>query len=70
MPRARITLQDKQRIIEAHENGEDYVEVARVLGIKRGTAWSIIRRHQVNGVAVLPRGGAHNSKVDNAMKET
>ena len=35
---------------------QDYVEVADNLGIKRGTAWSIIRRFQSNGV-VCKRGG-------------
>lgn len=68
MPRAKISIQDKERIIAAHENGDDYMETARVLGIVRGTAWSIIRRHQHNGVVALPRGGPRNRKVDDEMR--
>ena len=69
MPRNRISLETKQRIIDAYGNGHDYVEVARVLGVARGTAWSIVRRHQLQGVVERPRGGARNSKVDQEMTE-
>ena len=44
MPRERISDETKRRIIKAHENQRDYMEVARVLGVKRGTAWSIVSR--------------------------
>ena len=40
MPRERISDGTKRRIFEAHENQGDYMEVARVLGVKCGTAWS------------------------------
>ena len=69
MPRARISVDDKRRIIDAHNNGEDYEEAARVLGIKRGTAWSIINRHQRTGVIARPRGGRRNVKVDDEITE-
>ena len=46
---ASVSGADKLRLIQAHENDEDYHEVARVLGIKRTTAWAIIRRHQHTG---------------------
>ena len=43
------------------------------LGIKRGTAWSIIHRHQdaaQQGELVFPaRGGAQRVKVDNEIGE-
>lgn len=65
MPRARISEQDKRRLVEAHANGDDYVEVAKTLGIKRGTAWSIVRRHQdQHPMEFKQRGGARNTKVD------
>ena len=48
----------KQRLIVAHEAGENYYEIARILNIKRSTAWGIIRRHQITGVVELPREGA------------
>ena len=31
--RARIANNDKTRLLEAHNNGDDYVELARQLGI-------------------------------------
>jgi len=65
MQRRRISKEDKYRLAEAHANGEDYVEVARTLGIKRGTAWSIIRRHQdQDPIKFEDRGGARNVKLD------
>ena len=42
MVRAKITVDTKNRIIAAHARGEDYVEVARILGLKRGTTYSIV----------------------------
>ena len=72
MPRAyaSISKNDKLRLIRAHENQEDYHEVARTLGIKRTTAWAIIRRHQQTGAIERPRGGAREEvrKVDDEMK--
>ena len=67
MPRNRISQETKQRIVDAHMNGDDYVEVARVLGVARGTAWSIVRRHQLHGVVERPRGGARNAKMNEEM---
>ena len=55
MPRNRISLETKQRIIDAHNQGQDYLEVARVFGVARGTARSIVRRHQRHGVVVRRR---------------
>ena len=43
MPYAKISEENKQRLFDAFRRGEDYVEVARVLGIKRDTAYRIIR---------------------------
>ena len=39
-----IPLKDRQRLIEAHEQGEDYVVIAHALGLKRDTAYRIIKR--------------------------
>jgi len=41
--------------------------MARVLGVARGTAWSIIRRHIEFGQVARRRGGAHNQKMDDDM---
>ena len=70
MPRERISDETKRRIIEAHENQGDYMEVARVLGVKRGTAWSIVSRFLANGVVARPRGGHRITKIDAEMIET
>ena len=53
--------------IQTHENGQDYYDTARVLGIARTTAWGIIRRYQLHGQVVRPRGGAWRRKVDQEM---
>lgn len=36
----RISDEDKLRLCDAYQRGEDYVEFARQLGIKRTTTWS------------------------------
>ena len=59
MPYQRISIEDKQRLVDAHERGEDYVALAAQLGIKRTTAYAIIRRAaERGGIVALPRGGA------------
>ena len=67
MPRNRILLETKQRISDAHNEGQDYLEVARVLGVAHGTARFIVKRHQRHGVVGRRRGGARNIKVDEEM---
>ena len=58
---ARISVQDKQRLLDAHESGADFLPLASILGIKRATAYSIIRK----GTAMnRPRGGNIHKKVD------
>lgn len=64
MPRNRISTEDKQRLIDAYANGDDYVETARLLGVNRTTAWGIVRRHQIYGIVNRPRGGSRHRKVD------
>lgn len=70
MPYQQISKVDKQRIVDAHNNDEDYVETARLLGIKRTTAWAIIRRFLQTGLVVRPRGGfrQETNKVDDEMR--
>ena len=68
MPRGKISLEDKERIVRAHAEGRDYGEMASALGVKMGTAWSIIRRAQRDGgVIVRQRGGARATKLDEEM---
>ena len=59
MPYQQVALTDKQRLFEAHNRGDDYVDLARQMGIKRTTAYAIIRRAQQHDEQVaLQRGGA------------
>lgn len=70
MPRARISIADKQRLVDAHERGEDYLDLARQLGIHRGTAWAIVRRAaDRDGVVALPRGGRRRAFIDNEIRD-
>ena len=52
MPYQRISINDKERLYAAYQRGEDYIEFARQLGIKRTTAWAIIDRAQKRGGVV------------------
>ena len=67
--RVRTTQAHRQRIIDAFEGEEDYVEVARVLGVKKETARSIIRVYVTEGRAQsLPTGGSTYRKVTDDMR--
>ena len=70
MPRA-VAEADKRRIIAAFESDEDYVEVARVLGAKRTTAWAIVQQFQADGQVLRPRGGAQENvqKINEEMRD-
>ena len=46
----RIYLDSKQRIIDAFERDEDYVQVAGILGVSRAEAYGIVRRFHMVGV--------------------
>ena len=66
--RARVTDADKVRLVQAFERGEDYVDLAWLLGVKRSTAYTIIRRSQMP-----PRannwGGEQKRKMDDEMMD-
>ena len=65
MSRARITDADRSRLIECYENGEDFLTLAGILGVKRQTAYSIIRRYQENGRRERgPHGGSRAPVLD------
>ena len=46
LPYRRISVEDKHRLVDAHGRGEDYVQLARQMGIERTTAYAMIRRTQ------------------------
>ena len=65
MPRTRIALGDRQRIVDSFTNGEDFVALANHLGIRRTTAYSIVRCFQTTGrIETIQRGG-RSSLIDN-----
>ena len=70
MPRQyrAVCADDRERIIRAYRDGNDYVTVARQLGVKRTTAWSVVAKWVRTGdSAASPRGGNQPRKIDNDM---
>ncbi|GFO43115.1 hypothetical protein PoB_006962000 [Plakobranchus ocellatus] len=66
---AKINTDDKRRIYESYVRGEDYVDVARLLNVKRTTAYNIDKRAEQNhGQIERPRGGHRHAKVTDAMR--
>ena len=64
----KIAAADKRRLFEAYQRGDDYQILARQLGIKRQTAWAIIRRALNNhGEVERPRGGFRHRKMTEEM---
>lgn len=53
-----IRLKDRQAIIKSHERGENYVMVANAMGVKRDTAYRIIKKGS-NNISNL--GGVHSA---------
>lgn len=66
----KISQNDKERLVECHVNGGDYVELAGVLGIKRKTAYSIIARYKATGCIIRRRGGNRHPKITDDMRTT
>ena len=50
---------DLERVIDASDRGEDFLETARVLGVKPTTAHSIVRRRRIS----TNREGARKTKM-------
>ena len=67
MPRqyTRHSEADRQRVAGCFDRGEDFVALVETLGIKRSTAYSIVRRYQGMGqVALAPSAGGRRRKLD------
>ena len=71
MPYQRVSTSVKQTIIDASRRDDDYVEAAKLLGVKRTTAYGIVRRWKEKGVVEQQRGGfrLQRVKVDDEMRE-
>ena len=71
MPYARISDVDKQRLCDAYNRNDDYIQLAQQLGIKRTTAYAIVRRAEENGGRVSkPRGGFRGRRMNPNMLDT
>ena len=44
----KVALIDRKRFVDCFENGQDYVQVAGILGINQTTARTTIRRLRLN----------------------
>jgi len=67
MPRRnnRVSDADRKRIIDTYERNEDFLVTATSLGVKRSTAYSVIRTYKRSGSNVAaPHGGGRRVKVD------
>ena len=70
MSRQRISVEDKQRIIDCYNRQDDYFVLADALTINRRTAYSIIRRYLRDGQVARRRGGPNHVLVDDEMRNT
>ena len=66
MMHARIAAIDKERLLNTHE-GDNYFALADSLGIKRRTAYALVRRVESRGVVQLSQGRRH-VKVNDDMR--
>ena len=70
MPRQNPSDQDRQRLVTAYLNDQDFIRLAEQLGIKAKTAYGIISRYRTNNqIDARVRGGDNNRKVDDEMRE-
>ena len=70
-PYRRVSAEDRQRIVSDFRDGLDYVACAERLGVRRSTAYSIVRRYQDTGDVELgdhPSGG-RPPKTDAEMRD-
>ncbi|GFO21048.1 transposase [Plakobranchus ocellatus] len=66
---SKINTDDKRRTYESYVRSEDYVDVPRLLNVKRTTAYNIVKRAEQNhGQIERPRGGHRHAKVTDAMR--
>ena len=64
--RRPVSAYAKARLSEAYTNGEDFVEIARILKVNRVTAYTIIAR--LNRESSMSHGGHRYQKVDDEMR--
>lgn len=60
-----VSPEDRRRIIEKYITSEDFLSMAHDLGIKRTTAYTIIRHYQRTGSYQTHHGGGRRLSIDN-----
>ena len=63
---SKISDADKRRIYDSYLRGDDYLETALLWGIKRTTAYNIVKRANENDGQVA--GGRRRNKVSDEMR--
>ncbi|GFR71201.1 hypothetical protein ElyMa_000347700 [Elysia marginata] len=67
----RSALQTRLEYSGLYTRGEDYIQLAREIGIKRTIAHQIVRRAQEHdGAVAVPQGGLRSVKMSEEMLET
>ena len=66
LTRRPVSAYAKARLCEAYNNGEDFVEITRILKVNRVTAYTIISR--LNRMSSMSHGGHRYQKVDDEMR--
>lgn len=68
LARNRVTDDDRRRIVDCFEGGDDHLALAYNLGVNKDTARSIVRVWQEHGRwQRAPQGGALHTRVDDQM---
>lgn len=69
-PYARISLVDRQRIVNAFRNGDNWKELARMMGLAKQTARNIVSTYVGTGrTDTMPKGGLRRIKLTQPLVE-
>ena len=66
---AIINDNDRRRIVEVYEKQEDFLQVAYTLGVKRSTAYSIVRKYQDTRESARRHAGGRKPLLDRESVE-
>ena len=50
MPNATTSLEKRDILVAAYENGNDYIQIAEYLGMKKRMAYALIKRYKDTGM--------------------
>ena len=70
-PYRKVSTQDRHRLIQAFENGDDWQHLGRLMGIARKTVRNIVGTFAATGrTEPLPRGGDKRKSLTDAMLDS